>query len=143
VHWATDDAKLEAVPPLVLALIDSVFALALHHQQRANRGLMPDYESALVRAEVCGPVDEPVDGGIVVRVSVTLVPRSEEREVTEEHVSICVDLDDPRLLARDLDLAELPLDRSGLARVIGELEGWCYARIPLQQLDDDDDDDET
>jgi hypothetical protein len=46
-----------------------------------------------------------------------------------------LDLQGQRLLARDLSLAELPLDRSGLARMIGELEAWCYARVPVFQLD--------
>lgn len=96
---------------------------------------MPDHESASVRTEISGPETEPVAGGLVMRVSVTLMPRSEEREVIEEHVEVCVDLGEERLLARDLALAELPLDRSGLARLIGELEAWCYARIPIFQPD--------
>ncbi len=120
------------VPPLVLALLDSVFALAFHHHQRAQRKLLPDYEAASVRAEVRGPeLGEPASGGLEIRVVVTLEPRGEEREVSEESVRFHVDLQLERLLALELQLAELPLDRSGFALLLGELEAWCYARIPM------------
>ena len=131
------------MPPLVLALIDSVFALAFHHQARADRGIMPDHESATVRATMAGPnFGDPDLKGIEIRVSITLNPRGEEREVSESAVAFVVDLDDERLLAGQLALAELPLDRSGLARLIGELEAWCYERIPIQKLDGDGDGDD-
>lgn len=122
------------MPPLVLALIDAVFALALHHDERARRGLCSDHESVSVRAEIRGPeLDEPAPGGLEVRVVVTLVPRSEEREICEAVVRFHVDLALERLLALELQLAELPLDRSGFALLLGELEAWCYARIPMQR----------
>lgn len=118
----------------MLALIDAVFALAYHHDERARRGLLPDHESVSVRAEVRGPeLGEPAPGGLELRVIVTLVPRSEEREVSEEVVCFHIDLRLERLLAIELALAELPLDRSGFARVLGELEEWCYRRIPMHQ----------
>lgn len=134
-HLVRVGAKLPPMQPLVLALIDSVLALAFHHHERAARGSMSDYESAAVHATVSGPeFGEPCTRGLEVRVSVTLVPRSEEREVSEDEIRFQVDFDGERLLASELALAELPLDRSGLARLIGELEAWCYARIPIQQL---------
>ncbi|PRQ04372.1 hypothetical protein ENSA5_08210 [Enhygromyxa salina] len=116
------------MPPLVLALIDSVFALALHHDRRV--------ESAAVRAQVTGPETAlPTPHGLAIRVSVTQPREGEpsEGEPSEESVGFHVDLDGGRLLAMELNLAELPLDRSGLARLIGELESWCYARIPMAQ----------
>lgn len=122
------------MPPLVLALIDAVFALAYHHDERAKRALLPDHESVSVRAELSGPeLGAPAPGGLAVRVSVNLVPRSEEREVSEESVGFHIDLRDQRILALDLQLAELPLDRGGFARLIGELEAWCYDRIPIHR----------
>jgi hypothetical protein len=115
------------VPPLVLALIDAVLALAFHHDQRAT--------SVSVRAELRGPEqDEPAPGGLEVRVSVTPVPHSEAREVSEDTVRFHVDLRLERLLASDLALAELPLDRTGFALLLGALEGWCYERIPLERV---------
>jgi hypothetical protein len=123
---------------LVLALIDSVFALALHHNKRAARSPLPNHASATVRAEVSGPEKAgPVEGALSVRVVVNLVPLSDEHAVSEESVTFVVDLEEERLLAMDLSLAELPLDRSGLARLIGELEAWCYARIPIPQTAND------
>lgn len=128
----------------MLALIDSVFALAFHHDQRAQKELLPDYESGAVRAEIAGPEQEdPAPGGLRVRVSVTLEPLSEEREVTETSVSFVVDLVEERLLAADLALAELPLDRGGLARLIGELEAWCYTQIPIFEPSTPDSDDDA
>jgi hypothetical protein len=119
------------VPPLALALVDSVFALALHHDQRVRRGTLAGLTSAFVRAEITGPEsDGPAPGSLKVRifVSTPTVPRNS--------VSFHIDLEEERLLAKELALAELPLDRSGLARLIGELEAWCYAQIPLEPSND-------
>ena len=130
--------------PLALALIDSVFALALHHDERAKASLLGQHESASVWAEVSGPERSgPVPGGLLIRVAVKLVPRDKTQAGLDESVHVHLDLQEERLLARDLLLAELPLDRSGLARIIGELEAWCYARVPVfhYAADDDDDDD--
>ena len=122
------------MPPLVLALLDAVLALAYHHDQRARRAVLPDHESASVRAEIRGPeLGEPAPGGLEFRVVVTFTPRSEAREVSEEAVRFHVDLQLERLLALELQLAELPLDRGGFAQLLGELEAWCYARLPMQR----------
>lgn len=122
----------------MLALIDSVFALALHHDRRAARDPLPNHASATVRAEISGPSKGgPVEGGLEVRVVLNLVPLGDEHAITEESVGFLVDLEDERLLAMELSLAELPLDRSGLARLIGELEAWCYTRIPIAQANDE------
>lgn len=130
------------MPPLALALIDSVFALALHHDQRAKASLVAEHESAQVWAKVSGPEhDGPAPGGLLIRVGVQLVPRDPSRAGLDESVHVHLDLQEQRMLARDLALAELPLDRSGLARMIGELEAWCYARVPVFVRDDVDDDD--
>lgn len=114
--------------PLALALVDSVFALALHHDLRARQrgaATATELESASVRAEVTGPEpDGPACRGLKVRVSVTLAQTNS--------VTFFIDLDEGRLLAKELALAELPLDRSGLARLVGELEAWCYAQIPFE-----------
>jgi hypothetical protein len=142
VHRAAGSDKLANVIPLALALIDSVFALALHHDERAKVSLLPDHESASVWAAVSGPEpDGPIPGGLLIRVSVKLVPQDPGRPVLDESVHVHLDLQEQRLLARDLSLAELPLDRSGLARMIGELEAWCYERVPVFHLDDGDADD--
>lgn len=126
--------------PLALALIDSVFALALHHDERAKASLLGQHESACVWAEVSGPErDGPVPGGLLIRVAVKLVPRDPTLAGLDESVHVHVDLQEQRLLSRELSLAELPLDRSGLARIVGELEAWCYARVPIFHLADDDD----
>lgn len=120
------------MPPLVLALIDAVLSLAYHHDERARQGLLVDHESATVRAELRGPeLGEPAPGGLELRVTITLVPRSEEQEVREESIRFHVDLRHERLLALELALAEVPLDRTGFASLIGALEAWCYERIPL------------
>lgn len=128
--------------PLALALVDSVFALALHHDLRARQlfqkqqvqkqqlqkqpGSVTGLESAAVWAEITGPESNgPAYRGLKVRVSVTLAQT--------KTVTFFIDLDEGRLLARELALAELPLDRSGLARLVGELEAWCYAQIPLAE----------
>jgi hypothetical protein len=136
VHRALGGDKLATVTPLALALIDSVFALALHHDERAKVSMLSDHESASVWAAVSGPErDGPVPGSLLIRVSVKLVPRDPARPGLDESVHVHLDLQEQRLLARELLLAELPLDRSGLARMIGELEAWCYARVPIFQLD--------
>lgn len=122
------------MPPLVLALIDAVLALAYHHDERARRSLSVDHESVTVRAELRGPErGEPAPGGLEIRVIVTLEPRSEEREVEEQAVRFHVDMRHERLLAGELMLAELPLDRTGFASLLGALEAWCYERIPLER----------
>jgi hypothetical protein len=118
------------VPPLVLALIDAVFALAYHHDERARRGLSFDHESIRVRAALQGPEH---DHGLEFRVTICLVPRSEEREVSEEQVRFHVDLREERLRASELAIPELPLDRTGFASLVGALEAWCYERIPLDR----------
>jgi hypothetical protein len=142
VHRAAGSAKLADVIPLALALIDSVFALALHHDERAKASLLSDHESASVWAAVSGPEpDGPIPGALLIRVSVKLVPHDPTRPGLDESVHVHLDLQEQRLLARELSLAELPLDRSGLARMIGELEAWCYARVPVFHLADDDADD--
>ncbi|MFO7565063.1 MAG: hypothetical protein R6X02_20625 [Enhygromyxa sp.] len=122
------------MPPLVLALIDAVLSLAYYHDERGRRGQLVDHDSVTVRAELRGPeLDEPAPGGLELRVTITLVPRSEEREVSEEQVRFYVDLQHQRLLAGELTLAELPLDRTGFASLLGALEAWCYERIPLER----------
>jgi hypothetical protein len=137
VHHVAGGAKLVAVTPLALALIDSVFALALHHDERAKISLLSEHEIASVWAAVSGPEpDGPVPGGLLIRVSVKLVPRDPTRPGLDESVHVHLDLQEQRLLARELSLAELPLDRSGFARMLGELEAWCYARVPIFQLDE-------
>ena len=118
--------------PLVLALIDAVLGLAFHHDERARGRVWPDHEAIHVRAEIAGPrLTEPVPGGLELRVVVTYEPRSEEQAVEEQAVRFYVDVSGGRLLALELELAELPLTRSGFARLLGELESWCYRRIPL------------
>jgi hypothetical protein len=125
------------VPPLVLALIEAVFALAYHHDERARRS-SGDQGSLTVRAEIRGPeLDEPAPGGLAVRVIVSSSTSSEidtTAEIREEAVVFHVDLRLERLLALELGLAELPLDRSGFALLLGELETWCYTRIPATPL---------
>ncbi len=118
--------------PLALALIDSVFALALHHDERAKISLLSDHECASVWAAVSGPEpDGPIPGALLICVSIKLVPHDPSRPALDESVHVHLDLQDQRLLSRELSLSELPLDRSGLARMVGELEAWCYARIPV------------
>lgn len=120
------------MPPLVLALIDAVFALAYHHDQRGRRDLDPELASVSVRAEVAGPeLGEPAAGGLEVRVVITWVSRGDEPTTRIESVRFHIDVRLSRLLALELELAELPLGRSGFARLLGELEQWCYRRIPL------------
>lgn len=142
VHRAAGGDKLAGVIPLALALIDSVFALALHHDERAKVSLLSDHATASVWASVSGPEpDGPAPGALLIRVSVKLVPLDASRPGLDESVHVHLDLQEQRLLARELSLAELPLDRSGLARMVGELEAWCYARVPVFALDSRDDDD--
>jgi hypothetical protein len=120
------------MPPVALALIDSVLALALHHDERARKNLEPDYVTGSVHAEIGGPTQGgPAPGGLAIRIRVAKVRRNEARDVEQREISVLLDLDEGRMLAPDLALAELPMDRSGLARLIGELEGWCYAQLPL------------
>jgi hypothetical protein len=136
VHRIPCGAKLLTVTPLALALIDSVFALALHHDERAKLSLLGKYESASVWAQVSGPEAQgPAPGGLLIQVSVKFVSSDPAQPGLEESVHVHLDLQDQRLLARELALAELPLNRSGFARMLGELEAWCYARVPLFYLD--------
>jgi hypothetical protein len=136
VHRVPGGAKLLMVTPLALALIDSVFALALHHDERAKISLLGEYLSASVWAQVSGPEPQgPAPGGLLIQVSVKLVSRDPARPGLDESVHVHLDLQEQRLLARELSLAELPLNRSGFARMLGELEAWCYARVPLFYLD--------
>lgn len=130
------------MPPLALALIDAVFQLALHHDRRARQGavLLPDHEAASVRAELRGPLAEPSPGAISVEIIVTMSPRSVEAEVAEDRLGFHIDLDEERLLAAAVSLAELPLDRGGVARLIGELESWCYEKLPIDRVAEDDED---
>jgi hypothetical protein len=117
------------VSPLVLALIDAVFGLAFHHDQRARDHSSPG-SAISVRAVVSGPeLGDPAPGGLAVRVFVA--HSTGHQAVREESVGFHIDVRDGRLLALELELAELPLSRSGFARLIGELESWCYRRIPL------------
>jgi hypothetical protein len=122
------------VPPLVLALIDAVLGLAYYHDERARRSLLVDHESVRVWAELRGPeLGEPAPGGLELRVTVNLAPRGEDQEVREESVRFFVDIRQDRLLAGELALAEVPLDRTGFASLLGALEAWCYERIPLER----------
>lgn len=93
---------------------------------------------ASVCAEVTGPeLEGPAHHGLMVRVSVTHAQTKAPPEQLRTSVSFHIDLEEERLLAKELALAELPLDRSGLARLIGELEAWCYAQIPLESSSSD------
>jgi hypothetical protein len=119
------------MPPLALAVVDAVFGLALHHDDRGRRAKVAEFARAHVRAQLEGPrVRDPV-GALDFEIVVTYVPEGEgTMEVLEQRVGFTVDLAEQRILAPKLALAELPLDRSGLARLIGELETWCYDRVP-------------
>lgn len=126
------------MPPLVLMLIDSVFSLALHHDRRAQRRASPGFAASRVRAELSGPeAGEPALGGLHLRLLVSSIPEPEGADAQPaehvESVALHIDLQEERLLAPAVALAELPLDRSGIARIIGELEAWCYARLPLKK----------
>jgi hypothetical protein len=117
---------------LVLALIDAVFALAYFHDERARQRLLIDHESVRVRAELRGPeLGEPAPGGLELSITITAIPRSEEREVSEERVRFHVDLRRDRLLLDELALGQPALDRTGFASLLGALEVWCHDRIPL------------
>ena len=127
---------MEAMPPLALVLIDAVFALAYHHDRRAREAAARGEVSLKVHAQVAGPqVGDPAPGGMVVRVSI-----GGDRE--ESH-QFWIDFDDERLLAPDLALAELPLSRGGVARLLGELESWCYEQIPMLRLESEGDGEST
>lgn len=123
-----------AMPPLVLMLIDSVFALAIHHDERAQHSASPGCSTTRVRAQLRGPqAEEPAPGGLHLRLELASV-RDGEPEL--ESRELFIDLVEDRLLAAELALAELPLDRSGIARVIGELESWCYSLLPFEKQDE-------
>ena len=123
-----------AMPPLVLMLIDSVFALAIHHDERAQRRASPGCSSTRVRAQLRGPqTEEPAPGGLHLRLELASVRNGEQLVESRE---LFIDLVEHRLLAAELALAELPLDRSGIARVIGELESWCYSLLPFKKKDE-------
>jgi hypothetical protein len=119
------------MPPLALAVVDAVFGLALHHDERGRRAKIPDFARAHVRALLEGPRARDPVGALEFEVVVTYVPDAEgTMEILEQRISFTVDLEEQRILAPKLALAEVPLDRSGLARLIGELETWCYDRVP-------------
>jgi hypothetical protein len=117
------------MPPLALAVVDAVFGLALHHEGRGRRATLDGYERAHVHARLAGPLDTDPVGALELEVVVVYVPASSERERVEHRIALTIDLAEARILAPSLSLAELPLDRSGLARLIGELETWCYGLI--------------
>ncbi|MFV8750159.1 hypothetical protein ACNOYE_06385 [Nannocystaceae bacterium ST9] len=120
------------MPPLALAVVDAVFGLALHHDERGRRAKRPGFTRAHVRARLEGPRASDPIGALEFEVRVTHEPDpSGEGEVEEQRVGFTVDLLEQRILAAELSLAELPLDRSGLARLIGELETWCYDRVQV------------
>lgn len=128
------------MPPLVLMLIDSVFALAIHHDKRAQRRASPGCSSTRVSAQLRGPqTDEPAPGGLHLRLELASVREGEPQIESRE---LFIDLVEERLLAAELALAELPLDRSGIARVIGELESWCYSLLPFKKKDEDEDEEQ-
>jgi len=115
-------------------LLDSVFALALHHDRRARERPAEGFASTRVRADVSGPTTaDAAPGGL--RIEITITSLTAEGERDEAQVGLDVDLDEHRLLAPALALAELDIDRSSAARVIGELESWCYERLPMGALD--------
>jgi len=119
------------VPPVALALINAVFELALHHDSRAQRQPLPHHKRAHVQARVRGPLTgEPAPGGLEVEITIDLVPRAGPPK-DPSRVSFVIDLAEQRLLAPAVALAELPLSRGGMARLIGELESWCYRGLPV------------
>ncbi|MCA9698150.1 MAG: hypothetical protein KC431_11550, partial [Myxococcales bacterium] len=93
---------------------------------------------AKVSAQLRGPVDDaPTPGCIAVEIVIELIPHEGQGEPEQRRVDFCIDLQDERLLAPAVSLAETPLDRSGLALLIGELESWCYEHIPVRRMPDD------
>lgn len=121
------------VPPVALALIDAVFQLALHHDARVRRQPLNESTHASVHACVSGPItDDRAPGGIAVEIVIRLVPDGDESRATEERADFVMDLAENRLLAASVDLAELSLGRGGMARLIGELESWCYRKLPVR-----------
>jgi hypothetical protein len=114
--------------PLALAVVDAVFGLALHHEGRGRRMKLDGYERAHVHARLAGPRDADPVGALDLEVVVVYVPMPGGERV-EHRLALTIDLAEERILAPSLSLAELPLDRSGLARLIGELETWCYGLI--------------
>lgn len=121
------------MPPLALAVVDAVFGLALHHDARGRRAKLDGFERAHVRARVEGPRTSDPVGALEIEVVIAYHPSPDppaSREAVEHRLAFSIDLAEQRILANSLSLAELPLDRSGLARLIGELETWCYDRVP-------------
>lgn len=126
------------MPPLALAVVDAVFGLALHHDARGRRAKLDGFERAHVRARVEGPRTSDPVGALEIEVVIAYHPSTDpspdpspaSREAVEHRLAFSIDLAEQRILANSLSLAELPLDRSGLARLIGELETWCYDRVP-------------
>ena len=119
------------MPPLALALVDAVFGLALHHDERGRHAKVPEFARVHVCAQLEGPRARDPVGALDFEIAVTYVPDGEgTMEVFEQRIGFTLDLADLRILAPQIALAELPLDRSGLARLIGELETWCYDRVP-------------
>ncbi len=123
------------MPPLALAVVDAVFGLALHHDERGRRAKPAGFARAQVRAALEGPRTSDPIGALEFVVVVTYVPGPEsgpDSAPLEQRVGFSIDLAESRILAAQLSLAELPLDRSGLARLIGELETWCYDRVQTE-----------
>jgi hypothetical protein len=118
------------MPPLALAVVDAVFGLALHHDGRGRRAKLDGYERAHVHARLVGPREADPVGALDLEVVVAYLPSPGAGERIEHRLAFTIDLAEERILATSLSLAELPLDRSGLARLIGELETWCYDRVP-------------
>ena len=130
-----DPCEARGMPPIVLALIDAVLALALHHDRRARQASTVAAGSS-VCAEVAGPEDGgPFPGAFVLRVTIRTPAEGDEAEMCARSRELRIDLDEERLLAPELALAELELTRGGLARIIGELEAWCYEQIPVEAAD--------
>ncbi len=126
------------MPSLALAVIDALFGLALFHDNRGRRVSLPDHDRARVRAEVRGPRASDPEGALEFEVIVTYEPRETSGEAIlpiEQRVRFMIDLELQRILAGELSLAELNLDRSGMARLIAELETWCYDRVPTASRD--------
>jgi len=118
-------------------LIDSVFSLVLHHDGRAQRRPLRGYATTRVRAEVVGPLPgEPGPGGLRLRISMSASRDPNTNSPDEvEAVTVHIDLGEERLLAGELALAELPFERGAFVRLIGELEAWCYARLPIEPIE--------